>query len=99
MLIPISFSTSSMQKGHATRQAASTSGNEAQSSLSVSRNQCKLELLKHFYIQHVVVPWNGLPAEIQRALSVKDFNVKYDHSHARLSEWLAKEVSKLIHYL
>ena len=80
------FHFSSMQHGHATRQAASTSGNEAVASLALSRSQCKLELRNNFYSQRVVEPWNALPAEVQRASSVDDFKMKYDRFHTRLDE-------------
>ena len=80
------FHFSSMQHGHATRQAASISGNEAVPSLGLSRSQCKLELRNNFYSQRVVEPWNALPAEVQRASSVDDFKMKYDRFHTRLDE-------------
>ena len=42
------FPFSSMQHGHATRQVASISGNEALPSLGLSRNQCKLRVEEQF---------------------------------------------------
>ena len=76
-----SFHFSSMQHGHAARQAASISGNEEVPSLGLSRSQ-----RNNFYSQRVVEPWNALTAEVQRASSVEDFKMKYDYFHTRLGE-------------